>query len=56
MSTRTQQIILAVAIAITSLVILFGLYYNLAILTGMASIVLLIEIALVAPVFEKVEW
>lgn len=56
MSARTQRLILAVAIVITALVILLSLYFNHAILTGMASIVLLIEIALVAPVFEKVEW
>lgn len=56
MSPRAQRITLAVVIAITALVILFSLYHNHAILTGIASIVLLIEIALVAPVFEKVEW
>lgn len=56
MSPSAQRIILAIAIGITLLVILFGLYANYALLTAMASIVLLIEIALVAPVFEKVEW
>ncbi len=56
MSQRAQRFTLGIVIGLTAAVILVANFYNYVLVVAFASIVLLLEIALIAPVFEEAEW